>query len=69
MGSSVAIRTGRFPVQTPLGAQPDLETQPHHKAPIDLWVKIVQTQWLTLGEWGCPLNNGPKLAAGQSNWS
>ena len=23
-----------------------------------------KTQWLTLGEWGCPLDNGPKLAVG-----
>ena len=24
--------------------------------------KIIKTQWLTLGEWGCPLDNDPKLA-------
>ena len=23
-----------------------------------------ETQWLTLVEWDCPLNNGPKLAVG-----
>ena len=26
-------------------------------------------QWLTSGEWGCPLNNGPKLAMGLPNSS
>ena len=26
-------------------------------------------QWLALGEWGCPPNNGPKLAVGQPNSS
>ena len=26
-------------------------------------------QWSTSGEWGCPLNNGPKLAVGQPNSS
>ena len=28
-----------------------------------------KTQWLTTGEWGCPLDNGPKLAMGQLNSS
>ena len=28
-----------------------------------------KTQWLTSVEWECPLNNGPKLAVGQSNSS
>ena len=28
-----------------------------------------KTQWLTSGEWGCPLDNGPKLAMGQPNSS
>ena len=28
-----------------------------------------KTQWLTSGEWGCPLDNGPKLAVGQPNSS
>ena len=26
-------------------------------------------QWLTSGEWGCPLDNDPKLAVGQPNSS
>ena len=26
-----------------------------------------KTQWLKSGEWGCPLDNGPKLAVGQPN--
>ena len=28
-----------------------------------------KTQWLTSGEWVCPLDNGPKLAVGQPNSS
>ena len=35
----------------------------------DLQVKNVKTQWLPLGEWGCPLNNDPKLVMGQLNSS
>ena len=31
--------------------------------------KCKKTQWLTSGEWGCPLDNGPKLAMGQPNSS
>ena len=29
--------------------------------------KTQNTQWLTSGEWGCPHDNGPKLAVGQAN--
>ena len=29
--------------------------------------KCKKTQWLTSGEWGCPLDNDPKLAVGQPN--
>ena len=32
----------KFPVQTLLDAQPGLATQPHYKAPNDLWAKIVE---------------------------
>ena len=39
---SISIRIRRFPVQTLLGAQLDLGTQPHCKAPGDLQVKIVR---------------------------
>ena len=42
-------------VQTPLGARLGLGTQPLYQPPCDLRVEIVQTQWLTSGEWGCPL--------------
>ena len=31
--------------------------------------KNVKTQWLTSGEWGCPLENRQKLAVGQPNRS
>ena len=40
VGQGIAIRIGRFLVQTPLGAQPGLETQPHYKAAGDLQVNL-----------------------------
>ena len=45
----IGIRIGRFLVQTPLGAQPGLGTQPRYEAPSDLRVESVETQWLTSG--------------------
>ena len=48
-------RIGWSLFQTPLGAQLSLGTQPHYKAPSDLQVKYVKTQWLTSSEWGVPL--------------
>lgn len=43
-------------VQIPLGALPGKGTQLGlgclNKAPGDLWVEIVETQWLASGEWG-----------------
>ena len=44
VGSDVVIRTGRFPVQTLLGARPDLGKQPCGEAPCDLRLEIVKTQ-------------------------
>ena len=67
MGSGVVIRTGRFPIQNPLDARLGLGTQLRYEVPGDLWVEHVKTQWLTSGEWGCPLNNGLKLGVGQPN--
>ena len=29
--------------------------------------KVIKTQWLTLGDWGCPLDNDPKLVSVQQN--
>ena len=43
-------------VQTLLSAQPGLGTQPHKEAPGTIWFKYVKTHWLTLGQWGCPLD-------------
>ena len=51
----------------PKGAQPDLGTQPWYMAPVDPQMEIIKMQWLTSGEWGCPLNNNPTLAMGQPN--
>lgn len=41
MGESNAIRTGRFLVQTPIGAQPGLETQPCNEALVDHQAEFV----------------------------
>ena len=38
VGYGIAIRIGRFPVQTPLGTQPGLEAQSHYEVPGDLQV-------------------------------
>ena len=32
VGQGIVLRTGRFPVQTPVGAWPGLGTQPHYEA-------------------------------------
>ena len=69
MDSIVTIRIGRFPVQTSLGDRSGLGTQPCYEAPSNLRVIIVKTQWLTPIKWGCPHDNGPKLAVGQPNGS
>ena len=65
VSEGVVFRIGTYPVQTLLGARLGLVTQPRYK--VDLWVKNVKTQWLTSGEWGCSLTNGPKLAVRQPN--
>ena len=62
VGWGVTIRVRKFPVQTKLGAQLGLGTQPCYEIHSDFRVEIVKTQLLTAGEWGCPLNNGSKLA-------
>ena len=56
-------------LDSPLGGRPGLGTQPYYEAPDDLRVDYVKTQWLTSGEWGFPLDNGPKLAVEQPNSS
>ena len=43
-GLGVAIRIGKYPVQTSLGSWLSLETQLHYKCPGDFRVKIVQMQ-------------------------
>ena len=44
------IKIGRFPVQTPLGAGPDLGTQLCYDGPGDLKVEIVEMQWFRVSE-------------------
>ena len=68
MGGGIAIRI-RFLVQTSLGTQLGLGTQPRYEDPGDLPIEIVKMQWLTRGERGSPLDNGPKLAVGLPNSS
>ena len=51
-------------IQTILGAWPDLGTQPCCKA---LRFNYVTCKRLTLGEWGCLFDNGPKMAVGHPN--
>lgn len=63
MGQGLAIRIGRFPVETSLGTSLCLGPQPCYVAG-DLPVKIVESQWLTKGEWGRPLDSGLNLAVG-----
>ena len=46
---SVAIRIGRFPVQTLLGAWPGLDIQPRYEAPGDLPVEIVESAMINVG--------------------
>ena len=64
MGLDIAIKIGRFSVQSLLGAWPGIGIQPCYKAPGDLRVKIAKTQWLTSGEWDFPPYNGTKMAVG-----
>ena len=57
------LRIKRLLVWTALGAQP--------RDPTSLWGSQWPSSWswswVTSGEWGCPLDNGPKLAMGQPN--
>ena len=62
MGQGVEIRVARFPVQTLLDVRSFLGIQDCYKAPGELWVEIVETQWLASDEWGYPIDNDPKLA-------
>ena len=47
------------------GARTSLGTQPCYQAPGDLRFETWITQWLKSGVWGCPFDNGLKLAVGQ----
>lgn len=58
MSEGVTCESERLPVLNPLRALLGLETQPYYKAPGDHGVEIR----LTLREWGCPFDSGPKLA-------
>ena len=62
MGQGVKTRVARFPVQALLDARSFLGIQACYKAPGELWVEIVETQWLASDEWDCPIDNDPKLA-------
>ena len=49
MSCGIVIRIGRFPVQTPLGAQSGLGIQPCYKAAYDLLVEIVKNAVINIG--------------------
>ena len=49
-----------FSVQTTLGTRPGLGNQTFYKIPSD--------QWLTSGERGCSLDNGPKVNHITAKW-
>ena len=58
-------RIGRFSVQSPLGAWPGLGQGPNlvTRLPVTFLSKLDEMQRLVKsGEWGCPLDNGSKLA-------
>ena len=59
----------KVPVQTQLGALLGLGVQPRYDAPGDHPAQYVKRKWVTSGEWGCLLDNGPMLAVGQPNSS
>ena len=59
---NVLIRT-LIPIQTLLSTLPGVGSRPCQNTPGDPRVKKTnKTEWLTLSEWRCPLNNGPKMA-------
>ena len=58
------MRIGRFPVQTPLGAQLNLGTQPHYKDPSDLQVKIVENAVINIGSVKLSPGELPKVGRG-----
>ena len=43
-GKGVVIRIRMFMIQTPLGAQQGLGTQPQFETPCDLWVENLKMQ-------------------------
>ena len=62
-GSRYCNRIRRFSVQTLLSSLPGIGSRPCHNAPGDPQVKkTCKTEWLTLIEWGYPLNNCPEMA-------
>ena len=48
MGYGVTTRMGRFPIQTPLGARPDLRTQLRYEVPGDR-DEIVENAVINIG--------------------
>ena len=59
----------QFLVQTPLGTQSGLMTQPHYEAPGDLQVEIVENAVINIGLVRLSLKNCPKLTVEQPNSS
>ena len=54
----------KVPSSNPTRYLARLRDPTHYEALGDPRVKYVKCKWLTSGEWGCLLNNGPKLVHG-----
>ena len=54
----------KVPGSTPLDAWPGLGTQPHYKAPGDLWVELVENAVINIGLVRLSTQEWPKIARG-----
>ena len=68
-GSRRCIRIGRIPVQNLTRRSARLRDPTSLRGSQWPSGQKCKMQWLTLSQWGCPLDNGPKLAVGQPNSS
>ena len=62
--SGIVVRIRRFPVETPLCTRRSTGFRDSDSLRGSRWPSgwKCKAQWLTLDEWGCPLDNGLKLA-------
>ena len=64
MGCDIVIRIGRFLVQTPLGAQLGLGTQPRYEVVCNLLVEIVKNTVINIGLVRLPPSEWSKVSHG-----